>query len=237
MKALRNLPAQTGTDIVDDAQLARRVQAGDEAAFELLMRRHNRRLYRLARSMLRNSADAEEALQEAYLAAFQAIARFRGDASLATWLSRIVANECLGRLRRQTRRHHIVPIISAATDGQEDQDQEPCAMPSDDLEEPDRALGRAELRGLLERRIDELPDAFRTVFVLRCVEELSVQETAQCLDIAEATVRTRYFRARSMLRESLAQDMDLAERDVFSFDGGRCDRIVAQVLAQAGRLP
>lgn len=237
MKALRNLPAQTGTDIVDDAQLARRVQAGDEAAFELLMRRHNRRLYRLARSMLRNSADAEEALQEAYLAAFQAIARFRCDASLATWLSRIVANECLGRLRRQTRRHHIVPIISAATDGQEDQDQEPCAMPSDDLEEPDRALGRAELRGLLERRIDELPDAFRTVFVLRCVEELSVQETAQCLDIAEATVRTRYFRARSMLRESLAQDMDLAERDVFSFDGGRCDRIVAQVLAQAGRLP
>lgn len=236
MNPLNRLPAPTGTDAVDDAQLARRVQACDEAAFELLMRRHNRRLYRLARSMLRNSADAEEALQEAYLAAFQAMARFRGDASLATWLSRIVANECLGRLRRQSRRHHIVPIIGIPMDGQQDPDPEALAMASQDIEGPDRALGRAELRGLLERRIDELPDAFRTVFVLRGVEDLSVEETAQCLDIPEATVRSRYFRARSLLRQSLAQDMDLAERDAFSFDGGRCDRIVAHVLAQARRL-
>ncbi|MDB5744291.1 MAG: polymerase, sigma-24 subunit, subfamily [Polaromonas sp.] len=235
MTALNGSPAQTGIEAVDDAQLVRRVQACDEAAFELLMRRHNRRLYRLARSILRNSADAEEALQEAYLAAFQAIGHFRGDASLATWLSRIVANECLGRLRRQTRRHNIVPILSGAGDGHEG--KEPFVMPSNDIEGPDRALGRAELRGLLERRIDELPDAFRAVFVMRCVEELSVQETAQCLNIAEATVRSRHFRARSMLRESLAQDMDMAERDVFSFDGGRCDRIVAQVLAQVRGSP
>lgn len=238
MKALNNAPAPTAAQAVDDAELARYVQAGDHAAFELLMRRHNRRLYRLARSMLRSNADAEEALQEAYLAAFQAMAGFRGEASLATWLSRIVANECMGRLRRQTRRHHIAPIISAANDGPEDdQDQEPAAMSSDDIEEPERALGRAQLRSLLERRIDELPDVFRTVFVLRAVEELSVEETARCLDIPEATVRTRHFRARSLLRESLDQDMDLAERDVFSFDGERCDRIVAHVLGQVGRLP
>ena len=113
MKALNNAPAPTGVQAVDDAELARCVQAGDHAAFELLMRRHNRRLYRLVRAMLRSSADAEEALQEAYLAAFQ----FRGEASLATWLSRIVANECLGRLRRQTHRQHIVFILSAANDG------------------------------------------------------------------------------------------------------------------------
>ena len=161
------------------------------------------------------------------------MAGFRREASLATWLSRIVVNECLGRLRRQTRRQHIVPILSAANDGpQDDPDQEPAAMPSDDIEEPERALGRAQLRNLLERRIDELPDAFRTVFVLRAVEELSVEETARCLAISEATVRTRHFRARSLLCE--AQDMDLAERDVFSFDGERCDRIVAHVLGRVG---
>jgi RNA polymerase sigma-70 factor (ECF subfamily) len=201
------------------------------------MRRHNRRLYRLARSMLRDSADAEDALQEAYLAAYQAIPAYRGEAVLGTWLSRVVANECLGRLRRQKRRHGIVSIVSADAGRLEDQDQEHPAMSNEDRDAPDRVVGRAELRGLLERRIDELPDAFRTVFVLRGVEELSVEETAQCLDIPEATVRTRYFRARSMLRESLAQDMDLSQRDVFAFDGERCDRIVACVQAAIRSRP
>lgn len=103
-------------------------------------------------------------------------------------------------------------------------------MPGKESETPDQALGRAELRAVLERKLDQLPEAFRTVFVLRCVEELSVEETAQCLNIPEATVRSRHFRARSMLRESLAQDIDVAERDVFSFGGEHCDRIVARVL-------
>ena len=104
-----------------------------------------------------------------------------------------------------------------------------------DPETPDRALGRSQLRSLLERRLDALPEAFRTVFMLRCVEDLSVEETAQCLNIPEATVRSRHFRARSLLRESLAQDIDVAERDLFGFDGARCDRIVSQVLARLGR--
>ena len=108
-------------------------------------------------------------------------------------------------------------------------------MPTEESQTPDRALLRAELRAVLERKLDELPETFRTVFVLRCVEELSVEETARCLDIPEATVRTRHFRARSMLRESLAQDIDIAERDVFSFDGERCDRIVAGVLGRVAR--
>lgn len=105
-------------------------------------------------------------------------------------------------------------------------------MVEDPISSPDRALMRAELRALLDRKLDALPDTFRVVFVLRCVEELSVEETAQCLGMPEATVRSRHFRARNMLRESLAQEVDLAERDVFSFDGARCDRIVASVLAR-----
>jgi RNA polymerase sigma-70 factor (ECF subfamily) len=213
---------------IDDASLAQRVAARDTAAFELLMRRYNRRLYRLARSMLRDAAEAEDALQDAYLAAYQSIASFRGDASLGTWLSRVVANQCLARIRRQARRDNIVPIVSIA--GDPDEEGEPMAF--DPIETPDRALVRAELRAVLERKLDELPEAFRTVFVLRCVEELSVEETAQTLNIPEATVRSRHFRARSLLREALAQEIDLAERDVWSFDGERCDRIVAGVLAR-----
>jgi RNA polymerase sigma-70 factor (ECF subfamily) len=176
--------------------------------------------------MLRNDAEAEDALQDAYLAAYQSLASFRGEASLATWLSRVVTNQCLARMRREKRRDNIVPIVSLG--GADEQEQ--AAMPSEQSETPDRALVRAELRAVLERKLDELPEAFRTVFVLRAVEELSVEETARCLDIPEATVRSRHFRARGMLRESLAQDIDIAERDVFSFDGARCDRIVAGVL-------
>ena len=210
---------------IDDAALAARVRAGDTAAFELVMRRHNRRLYRVARAMLRDSAEAEDALQDAYLAAFQAMGNYRGDASLATWLSRVVVNQCLGRLRRQARRDNIVPMVSMDAE-----EQEYSAMPSDKFEAPDHAFARAELRAVLERKLDELPEAFRTVFMLRCVEELSVEETAQILNIPEATVRTRHFRARGLLRESLAQDIDGAEREIFSFDGERCDRIVANVM-------
>ena len=214
-----------------DEELLARLRAGDPAAFELLMRRHNRRLYRMARSLLGDAGDAEDAVQEAYIAGFRALADFRGEASLATWLSRIVVNECMTRLRRQARRDNIVPIVAADAlpleEGEAMQNQEdPSARP----EPPDRLLWRAEMRALLERRIDQLPGPFRVVFVMRAVEELSVEETAQALGIPEATVRSRLFRARSLLREAIAQDLDLAQGDVFDFDGERCDRIVAQTL-------
>jgi RNA polymerase sigma-70 factor, ECF subfamily len=217
----------------DDAELVRRVQAGDMAAFELVMRRNNRRLFRVARSLLRDAAEAEDALQESYLSAYHAMPRFRAEASLATWLTRLVVNECMTRLRRNLRRHNIVPIVSAQALASQQEEDSVAELPgpgSDDT--PDRALVRAELRSLLERRIDALPEDFRTVFVLRAVEELSVEETAECLGIPAATVRTRHFRARSLLRESIAQDLDLAERDVFEFGGIHCDRVVARVLAK-----
>lgn len=210
----------------DDRALVRRVVAGDHAAFEVVMRRHNRRLYRLARATLKNDADAEDALQEAYLYAYRSMAQFRGDAALSTWLARVLLNECFGRLRRAARRQNVIPLISMHSE------IDIATMPDNDTERPDEALVRADMRKLLERKLDQLPAEFRTVFMLRTVEEMSVEETAQCLDIPEATVRSRHFRARSLLRESLAADIDLAERDVFEFGGAHCDRIVAAVLSR-----
>ena len=208
----------------DDLSIARRIAAGDRAAFIELMRRHNRRLYRLARATLRDDAEAEDALQEAYLAAYRSIAQFRGDASLATWLSRMVLNECLGRLRKSARRQNVIPMVAGEDD---------MATTTPDVREiPEQAFARAQMRTLIERKLDALPEDFRTVFVLRAVEELSVEETASCLGIPEATVRSRHFRARSLLRESLARDIDVAERDLFDFGGAHCDRIVAAVSAR-----
>ncbi len=221
----------------DDAALVRRIVAGDLSAFEQLMRQHNRRLYRLARATLRDDAEAEDALQDAYMAAHRALAGFRGESALGTWLSRLVTNECLDRLRKQARRHNIFPI--AALDAEVT--QEAVMDDSHQAESPDKALVRAQMRALLERKLDALPETFRSVFVLRAVQELSVEETAQSLGIPEATVRSRHFRARSLMREALAQEMDLAERDLYEFGGAHCDRVVASVLARladvAGKAP
>ena len=210
-----------------DVELARRVAQGDQAAFEALMRRYNRALFRTARAILRDDAEAEDALQEAYLQAYRTIGSYRGEARLSTWLARVVANEALMRLRKQVRRSAIVPLqpgvpveeINQIAEGSMDK-------------EPESAARRAEMRKLLEERIDNLPGAYRSVFMLRAVEEYSVEETAAILQIPEATVRSRLFRARSLLREGLASEVDLACEDAFGFAGERCDRIVARVMAR-----
>jgi RNA polymerase sigma-70 factor (ECF subfamily) len=196
----------------------------DARAFEQIMRQHNRMLFRTARAILGDDSEAEDALQEAYVQAYHSLESFRGDAKLSTWLARIVANEALMRLRKQKRRAEIVPIQPAA--GQELE----RVSDTDMNNAPDTSAERKEMRLLLEAQIDALPDAYRTVFMLRAVEELSVEETADVLEIPQATVRTRFFRARSLLRESLAQKIDVACEDAFSFAGERCDRIVARVL-------
>jgi RNA polymerase sigma factor (sigma-70 family) len=206
----------------DDMAIARRVGDGDRSAFELLMRRNNRRLYRLARATMRNDGEAEDALQEAYLAAYRGIAGFRGESTLATWLSRTVLNECLGRLRKSARRQNVIPMVTGDAAEME-------RLPADEQNLPDKVLVRAEMRALIERKLDELPEDFRLVFMLRSVEELSVEETADTLGIEQATVRSRHFRARSLLREALAREIDVAERDLFDFGGAQCDRIVAAV--------
>ena len=212
------------------AELAALAARGDSGAFEALMRRHNRMLFRTARAILRDDAEAEDTLQEAYIQAYRSLASFRGEAQVSTWLARIVANEALQRLRKQTRRADIVPLLQPADGTQLEQ-----VMDSDIDKAPEMTAARHQMRRLLESQIDALPEAYRTVFMLRAVEELSVEETAAVLDIPAATVRTRLFRARSMLREALAQKIDVACEDAFSFAGERCDRVVAAVLARLSR--
>jgi RNA polymerase sigma-70 factor (ECF subfamily) len=210
-----------------DLELAFRAASGDEMAFEAIMRRHNRLLFRTARAIVKSDTDAEDAVQQAYLQAWQGLGEFRADAKLSTWLVRIVVNEALGQLRR--RQLKLVPLDSMMASTQSiDADWQ-----QDDMDRsPDRTAMRAELRQIMEARIDMLPDDFRKVFMLRGVEEMSVEEVSQILEIPEATVRTRFFRARSMLREGLSQDLDMALSDAFTFDGERCNRIVSLVKAR-----
>src|SRR5687767_5893159 len=195
------------------------------------MRRYNTRLFRTARAILKDDAEAEDALQDAYLEAYRHLHEFRGEAQLSTWLTRIVVNRSLMSLRSQKRHRNVVAI-----DGRELPGAEGAEIDVEDVraEAPSDAASRGEVRRLLERRIDELPLDFRTVFVMREVEDMTVQEIAACLGIPDATVRSRIFRARARLRASIARDMDMAASDAFSFDGARCDRIVAAVLS---RLP
>jgi RNA polymerase sigma-70 factor (ECF subfamily) len=162
--------------------------------------------------------------------AYKAMGEFRGDAKLSTWLVRIVVNESITRLHKHTRRAEIIRLDGE--DPQQDQHSSEDSMNESAPEHPERAAQRAEARRLLEAKIDQLPDAFRTVFVLRAVEEMTVEEAAVVLGIPEATVRTRFFRAKGLLRESLSREIDIAHVDAFAFAGGRCDRIVANVMAK-----
>lgn len=189
------------------------------------MRRYNGRLFRVARAILKDDSEAEDALQDAYLAAYRHMGDFRGGSQLSTWLTRIVVNQSLMRLRKQKRDRVVVPF------GQRCDEHVAVEVPDQHAESPTDAVLRAEIRTMLERRIDELPVTFRTVFVMREVEEMTVEETATCLSIPAATVRSRLFRARALLRESLARDVDMATGDVFNFAGDRCDRIVSRVRA------
>jgi RNA polymerase sigma-70 factor (ECF subfamily) len=207
---------------LSDSELIARILEGDMRAMETLMRVHNRTLYRTARAILRDDAEAEDAVQEAYLSAYGALKTFRGESKLSTWLVRITANEALMRRRRNARAAVVVPMDGGAH-------MEPDNQATDEAG-PERDAARGEMRRLLEGRIDALPDSYRAVFVLRALEELSVEETAAVLQIPDATVRTRYFRARGLLRESLARDIDRSLEDAFGFAGARCDRIVNKVL-------
>ena len=210
-----------------DLELVLRVADGDNVAFEVIMRRHNQLLFRTARAILKSDADAEDVLQLAYLKAWHALGEFRGDARLSTWLVRIVVNEALGHLRKRSAQ--IIPLEVAMAS------KEPDAhrwFQDDADRRPDRSTMRSELRQLMEQRIDLLPDDYRRVFVLRGVEEMSVEEVAQVLAIPEVTVRTRFFRARNLLREGLSQDMDMALADAFNFNGERCNRMVTAVLSR-----
>jgi RNA polymerase sigma factor (sigma-70 family) len=212
-----------------DLTLVAQVAGGDRAAFATLMRRYNRRLYRLARAALHDEVEAKDALQDAYVSAYRSIGNFRGDAALGTWLSRLVLNECGARRRRDSRRDNIIPIVSLESN------MHTAENVSSVDEAPDIAVSRTQMADILESKVGDLPELLRIVFVMRSVEELSAQETADSLGITQETVRIRHFRAKALLRDSLAREVDVAERSIYDFGGSHCDEVVAAVLAALDR--
>ena len=215
----------------DDAALVERACEGDAAAFEAIMRRHNRLMFRSARGIAGDDAEAQDAVQEAWLSAFTRLAAWRGEAKLATWLARIAINAALDAQRKRGR---WVALDDWVDDDDASTEPEPImSLPSDT---PDGAAERGELRALLQDAIAALPPIYRSVFMLRAVEEMSVDETAYCLRVSDAVVKTRYLRARAMLRDALtAQVIDTHSREAFAFAGARCDAVVAHVLGVLDR--
>ena len=195
------------------------------------MRRHNRRLFRLARSVLRNAAEAEDVVQETYVRAFARLDEFRGPDGFPAWLARIAYNEALGRMRGAER---VVSLHDYLSDGDGDGDARRIETMTSPHPDPERQTGYGELRRMLEDAIDALPDDFRAVFVLRAVEGMSIAETAAALAIPPETVKTRLHRARHRLQEALGARFEALMPAAFEFGGARCDRIVAAVLARIG---
>jgi RNA polymerase sigma-70 factor (ECF subfamily) len=211
---------------LDDVDLVAHAKAGDARAFRTIMERHNRRLYRVARTLLRDDTEAEDVVQEVYLRAFTALSGFRGDASLATWLTRITLNEALGRKRKQR------PTVGLDTvDAMQDSGAQILRFPNMS-NDPERSAAQREIQKILEASIDALPEPFRVVFVMRDVEEMRIEETADFLGIRPETVKTRLHRARRLLRASLDERLASTLKDTFPFAGRRCERITEAVLAR-----
>jgi len=225
-------PASPTRAAPEDADLVRRALSGSADAFRTIMQGNNRRLYRIARSVLRDNTEAEDAVQEAYIAAFSHLAEYRGESPLAAWLSRIVMNEALGRLRRRRSGARTVPLEEMRSEA------EIIPFPhSVQHEDPERTMAQRELLRLVERAADDLPDAYRVVFVTRVIEGMSVEETAELLEIKPETVKTRLHRARRMVRNRLDEQIGPVLMDAFPFAGRRCERITAEVLRRLGFSP
>ncbi|HEU4389157.1 MAG TPA: RNA polymerase sigma factor [Blastocatellia bacterium] len=215
------------TELLSDEQVVERVRSGETALFELIMRRYNRRLYRVTRSILRDDAEAEDVMQDAYVRAYVHIDQFDGRAKFATWLTKIAVNESLARLRYRSR----MTEIDADSHSGESEMRLMSGAPGPEQEVLTRSLG-----ALLEVAISNLPEIYQSVFMLREVEELSTAETADCLDITEETVKVRLHRARALLRKELYTRAGVATTSAFQFAGARCDRVVAGVLERLSRL-
>ena len=213
---------------LDDAELVRRALNRDADAFGAIMQRHNQRLYRIARSVLRSSVEAEDAVQEAYVAAFSHLASYRGDSPLGAWLARIVMNEALGRLRRKPAASEFAPIEAV-------REAEIIQFPSSAAnQDPERTMAQRQILQLVEHATDALPEVYRVVFVTRVIEGMSVEETADLLRIKPETVKTRLHRARALVRDQLDKQIGPVMMDAFPFAGRRCERLTAGVLNRLG---
>jgi RNA polymerase sigma-70 factor (ECF subfamily) len=211
-----------------DAELVRRALAREEAAVRAIMQANNRRLYRLARGILRNDAEAEDVVQDTYVRAFTHLEQFRGDSSLSTWLSRIAMNEALGRLRRQR------PGVewSALEKGASEAQIIPFPLASQD--DPEKSMAQREIQHVVEHAIDELPEPFRLVFITRVIEGMNVEETAELLGLKPETVKTRLHRARNLLRDNVERKIGPVVMEAFPFAGKRCERLTEAVLQRLG---
>lgn len=214
--------------ISDEPDLVSRAVTKDEAAIRAIIGRHNRRLFRIARGIVRDDGEAEDVLQDAYVSAFTSLATFRGDSTLATWLTRIVVNAALQRLRRRVER----PLDDVASRLETAQNVIAFPLAANPPLDPERAVAQKQIAKLLEQAIDSLPDDFRTVLVARVLEDLSIEETAELLGLKPETVKTRLFRARRLLKEALAEHVDPLFSEVFPFAGRRCERLAEQVIAR-----
>ena len=210
---------------LNDEDLVRLARERDEAAVRAITGRYNRRLFRIARSILRNDAEAEDVVQETYVRAFTGLHLFRGDAAFGTWITRIAMNEALGRLRRRR------PTVDWETYGANRNEAEIINFPASAASiDPEKTMAQSEVRAVLEHAIDELPDTFRAVFVTRIVEGMSVEETADLFGLQPETVKTRLHRARVLLRAELDRQLGPALTCTFPFGGRRCERVTLVVV-------
>jgi RNA polymerase sigma-70 factor (ECF subfamily) len=211
--------AGASTESSDEAVIAR-VRAGEHDLFEIIMRRYNRRLYRVARSIVRSEAEAEDVVQDAYVRAYTHLAQYAGEAKFSTWLTRIAVNEALRRVRRRGYSDDVQQMASTM----------PLAA-----ESPERHASAREIAQIMESAIEDLPSAYRSVVMLRDIEDLSTAEAADCLGISPATVKTRLHRGHALLRATLGTTLGAPRPELFAFGFSRCDRLVWAVLQRIGR--
>jgi RNA polymerase sigma-70 factor (ECF subfamily) len=209
----------TQQEPLSDEEVVARVLAGETAMFEIVMRRHNQRLYRVARAILRDDGEAEDVMQDAYVRAYEHLNQFAGRAKFSTWLTRIAVHEALARQRRRDRYEEL-----------SEREGDPMDRFASVTPNPEQLTSNSELRKLLENAVEKLPDAYRVVFMLRDVEEMSTTETAYALEITEENVKVRLHRARALLRKGLYAQAGKESREAFNFHAVRCDRVVKNVF-------
>ena len=200
-----------------DAEIVERVRAGETALFEILMRRHNQRIYRVARAVIKDEADTEDVMQQAYINAFTHLSQFQDRSQFSTWLTRITVHEALARRRKRKPEETPEDVMETLTSPQPD---------------PERQAYAAELRRVLEAAVDSLPETYRLVFMLRDIEGLSTSETAAGLGLGDEAVKTRLHRARAMVRSAITERVGASTAEAFAFQAPRCDRVVAAVMAE-----
>ncbi len=215
-------PATAQSELRDEEVVAR-VLAGETALFEILMRRYNQRLYRISRVILRDDGEAEDVMQDAYVRAYEHLNQFAGRAAFSTWLTRIAIHEALARKRRRGRMEELDALPSNG---------DAMSILKSSAPSPEAGTATAEARELLEQAIDHLPEAYRTVVMLREVEEMSVAETAESMGVSDAVVKTRLHRAHAMLRKELYARAKGRATDLYQFHAVRCDRVVKAVFAK-----